>query len=116
MTARCYRVEHRHADGFHPGALAYAAPYATSGTRIHVFLDRVQQTAAEVPVGILLGYVIAHELGHVLEGVDRHSAEGIMQARWKHAELERMLIRRFPFSPEDAALIRAGVARRASPL
>jgi hypothetical protein len=35
------------------------------------------------PLGLsLLGYVWAHEIGHVLEGVVRHSGEGILKARW----------------------------------
>ncbi len=97
---------------FHPEAMAYASPYGTSEPRIHVFLDRVQRSGGALPPGVLLGYVIAHELGHVLEGIDRHSTEGIMQAHWEHVQLEQMAMRQFPFSPEDAELIRAGVARR----
>jgi hypothetical protein len=38
--------------------------------------------------GDLLGYVVAHELGHLLLGKESHSAAGLMRARWEVAELQ----------------------------
>jgi hypothetical protein len=92
---------------FHPGALAYAEPSAASGGRIHVFSDRVGAAGSDPPMGVLLGHVIAHELGHILEGANRHSAEGIMKARWTHADLERMAVHALFFSREDIESIRS---------
>jgi hypothetical protein len=43
-----------------PDALAHAKPMPTSGTRVHVFYDRV---AARSDAPNLLGYVLAHEIG-----------------------------------------------------
>jgi hypothetical protein len=34
----------------------------------------------------LLGYVLAHEIGHVLEGLVRHSGAGVMKASWNRAD------------------------------
>jgi hypothetical protein len=53
-------------------ALAATQPYARTVT---VFLDRVKELNRNRGMP-------AHEITHVLEGIDRHSATGIMKARW----------------------------------
>jgi hypothetical protein len=40
-----------------------------------------------VPAGDLLGFVIAHELGHLLLGRDSHSATGLMAPVWQAGEV-----------------------------
>jgi hypothetical protein len=52
-------------SGVHTSALAYALPY--EGTHIVVFLDRVMNMAPSTS-GCLLGYTLAHEITHILEG------------------------------------------------
>ena len=42
-----------------------------------------------VHTGELLGFVIAHELGHLLLGRDSHSATGLMSAVWQATELRQ---------------------------
>jgi hypothetical protein len=68
----------------HPGALAYAMPYG--GRHIVVFLDRVvsldRKDLASSFGGRLLGYTLAHEVTHILEGQVRHSESGVMKAQW----------------------------------
>src|ERR1700693_1227166 len=90
----------------HRGALAYARPY--DGTHIVVFLDRVRITA---PYGIasLLGYVLAHEVTHILEGEVRHSEIGIMKAQWDAIEHFKMRQGHLGFAPEDVSLIYRGL-------
>jgi hypothetical protein len=57
---------------------------------------------------VILGCVIAHELGHLLLGsTHRHSIAGIMQERWG-VELTRLaLMSQLSFLPEEAKLIHA---------
>jgi hypothetical protein len=53
-----------------------------------VFYDRVQQISRQtVNEGMVLGHAIAHELGHLLLGVDAHSPEGLMRAHWTSRDL-----------------------------
>ena len=99
---------------FHPGALAYAMPFGVSGTRIHVFCDRVRNAWPDGGSGITLGYVMAHEIGHVLEGVSRHSAEGVMKARWDNPDYRRMKPGMLLFDPTDAELLHATLERSAT--
>jgi len=86
-----------------PDSLAYATPMRTSGTRIHVYYDRVLVMSRQVPN--LLGYVLAHEIGHVLEGVARHSDAGILKAKWGAADYGMMAAHSLTFSPEDTERI-----------
>jgi len=68
--------------------------------------------------GDLLGYVVVHELGHLLLGKESHSAGGLMRARWEVAELQEGARGNLLFSRGEtekihsrylAALSRAGI-------
>ena len=93
---------------FHPGAMAYALPYAGTtyaGTSIVVFYDRIQ--AVRLPP--LLAHVLVHEITHVLESTVNHSGAGIMKARWTPRDYEEMSRRPLKFTEEDLLLIRKGL-------
>jgi len=94
-----------------PTALALAAPFRETGTQIQVFIDRVAFWARNHRA-IPLGYVLAHEIGHVLEGTDAHADEGVMKARWTTADHGHMMAGTLSFSPEDASRIHGGFVRR----
>jgi len=96
---------------FHPGALAYAVPQVNSGTRIHVFIDRVLEGRFPSTAGNLLGYVMVHEITHILQGIERHSAEGIMKANWDEHDRREMFRRKLPFAAIDTELIHAALGK-----
>lgn len=57
-----------------------------------VYVDRVLWLAAAVPTApaVVLGRVIAHEVGHLLAGSSVHQERGgVMRPRWTRAELRR---------------------------
>jgi hypothetical protein len=91
-----------------------ALPYADSGVRIVVFYDRVEPLLSghHAPQATILGYVLAPEIAHVLQGVARHSETGIMRARWTDNDFKQMGIRVLRFTPEDVQLIRRRLAPR----
>jgi hypothetical protein len=91
----------------HRGALAYARPY--QGTHIVVFLDRVVRCDAPYGSARLLGYVLAHEVTHILEGEVRHSETGIMKAQWGADEHFKMEQGHLGFAAEDVSLIYKGL-------
>jgi hypothetical protein len=95
-----------------PDALAYAAPFAQSGACIHVLLDRVLQSRGAVLATAVLAHVLAHEITHVLQQTNRHSAAGVMKAHWDGRDFRSMAWRPLPFSPEDVQLIHLGIATR----
>ena len=98
-------------------ALAYATPYAQSGTRIHILADRIRRAYEDRSSGFqeaLLAHVMAHEITHVLEGVVRHSDFGVTKAMWRDADYREMQRHPLPFAPEDVTLIHDGLARHAA--
>lgn len=96
--------------GQHPGEFAYAMPY--EGTQIVVFYDRLQTSLTAARVPSVLGHVLAHEIGHVLQGISRHSASGIMKARWEARDYVEMRRNTFEFTGGDIVLIRSGLDDR----
>lgn len=91
-----------------PGALARSFPYAGSDKPITVFYDRVERRAAETstPERMLLAHVLVHEITHVLEAIDRHSATGIMKAQWTAADYAVMARQSLGFDADDVYWIR----------
>jgi len=63
---------------------------------------------------LILGCVIAHEIGHLLLAPNSHSAEGVMQADWGQKQLRQALMMDLLFSPEQSRLMQAEVCRRMS--
>jgi hypothetical protein len=79
--------------------------FAESGTRdATVLYDRVKKFARRYHIncGVMLGYTIAHELGHLLLPPKSHSAAGVMRAV---IDLQQASERQLRFTPEQAALI-----------
>jgi len=101
--------------GFHPGAPAYSLPYAPpSEVRVIIFYDRVLgPVVGGVNVGAaFLGHILAHEIAHVLQGITRHSEEGVMKAQWTPQDRLQMRKGPLPFTPHDAELIQDAMARQ----
>jgi hypothetical protein len=94
---------------FHAGVLAYAVPFGVSGTRIHIFCDRVRKAAPDCGTGAILGHVMAHEIAHVLQRVSRHSEEGVMKAHWEPSDYREMKAGTLPFDATDVQLIQANL-------
>src|SRR5271157_2860370 len=77
---------------------------------VQVFYNRVAGFAGfdnRLYMPELLGNVLAHELTHALEGVARHSSEGLMKAVWSADDYARMTRRRpLAFAAVDLELFR----------
>jgi hypothetical protein len=93
------------------GSMAYAMPYQEGRARIHVFVGQVASMVPANRMGILLGHVLVHEITHVLEGVSRHSGQGVMKAHWDIPDFRAMEAHALPFDDLDVLLIHAGVRR-----
>jgi len=65
--------------------------------------------------GDMLGFVIAHELGHLLLGSNSHSTTGVMQAHWSATTLHEAAHNTIFFTSHQAAVLRSRLAH-ASPI
>jgi hypothetical protein len=76
-----------------PGSLAASAMY-----------DRIREIAHDrrLPCGVLLGYVMAHELGHLLLPAHSHSEVGLMRA---NIDMHLAAAKKLRFTSDQAALM-----------
>jgi hypothetical protein len=90
--------------------VAYVIKHTDRGWLATVFSDRIDAAASRAGIdpGMLLGFVMAHEVGHLLLGVDYHGDSGIMRAEWPDAILDRRDA--WQFSSIEAARIRQAVS------
>ncbi len=61
---------------------------------------------------MILGHLMAHEMGHLLLGQNSHSAKGIMHVPWSRFSLARAASGKLLFTPKEANRIRAQVQER----
>jgi hypothetical protein len=99
-----------------PGMLGFALPSTRSGVHATVFYDRIETVAISglVRIDRVLGNAMAHEIGHVLLGSNQHSQIGIMKAVWSRADYQHMAFGLLEFQPDEAAVLRREVSRRAA--
>jgi hypothetical protein len=77
---------------------------ADDGTYADVFYSSAEKLHQECHAGVpkVLGHVMAHEIGHLLLGMNAHSRMGIMRRDWHGPELQRIGMGRLLFSSEQA--------------
>lgn len=78
-----------------------------------VYYEKVMQLAMSDEAMLILGCVIAHELGHLLPGSDSHSRTGIMQSRWDRKQVHQAATGRLLFGEEESRRMRSEVIARA---
>ena len=71
--------------------LAFTAPGDGFGSNLSIFYHRVEELSARrhTSRALLLGHLIAHEIGHLLLGSNSHSRSGIMHVPWNRSQVER---------------------------
>jgi hypothetical protein len=86
---------------------------AGAGTLATIYADRVAWLAGEAGADMptLVGFAIAHEVGHLLLGTNAHSGSGLMRAVWSRAELRRNDTADWLFGRSEAARMRSSVVR-----
>ncbi|HXJ96821.1 MAG TPA: hypothetical protein VMT20_28600 [Terriglobia bacterium] len=92
--------------GFAEGTFVASVFYA----RVEDLARGVYGNQTETPV--ILGDVIAHEMGHLLLGTNSHSRAGIMCGKWDREYLRLAQEGFQTFSAEQSALMRETVVRR----
>ena len=83
------------------------------GYMADAYFQAVQATSAQHhgDSGVLLGFVMAHELGHLLLGAG-HTPDGVMQAAWSQKQMDALRQRWLRFTEEGAARIRRSLETR----
>jgi hypothetical protein len=109
---------------FPPPSVAFTNLSGGADANVHVFYYRVadvvdmraqRSTGVRLPMAEFLGNVLAHELTHALEGVARHSSEGLMKAFWSASDFDGMARGPLAFAAEDLELLRSHFRKETSP-
>jgi len=79
-----------------------------------VYVDSTWKLSAGREFAVVLGRVIAHELGHLLIGKNARSAAGIIHTPWRVRDLEPAREAAMSFLPGEAKRIREQVLSRTS--
>ena len=84
------------------------------GSLATVYADRVAVMAlgAGIDAAELLGRTMAHEVGHLLLGTNRHAPHGLMRASWSSADLRRNRATQWLFGGSEGEMMRRGIADR----
>ena len=84
-----------------------------TGHQTDIFYDRIHALHREwnISLPVLLGTVMAHELGHLLLGLNAHSPSGIMTPVWTSMDLWRVERGTLFFSVEQSTRIRERLGR-----
>jgi hypothetical protein len=97
--------------GFKGTIAGMAVPLASAGLNARVFVDRVRDVAFREnrPVHVILTYVIAHEIGHVLLRSNRHARQGLMSSVWAEHEYRLLAAGLMSFSRAQSDEMRANL-------
>ena len=90
-----------------PRAMAITDLAEGAPADVRVFYNRVAGFKDRVYMPEFLGNVLAHEITHALQGLPRHSSEGLLKAVWSARDYAEMVRRPLPLSAEDLELLRA---------
>lgn len=94
-------------DKLPPGTLALSWPFQRQ-RRMAVYWSRIQDRYSPRMRPTILGYTLAHEIGHILMEGDWHAEEGVMKAHWSTQDLAEMLHGALGFAePDRQAIVRS---------
>jgi hypothetical protein len=108
------RIDPHSPRGLRVGELAEALPFARSGIRARIYYDRVQRLLGRPgnTASAILGHALAHEIGHILLGTNRHSRAGLMQSSWDDESFHLMANALLSFAPDEARSMRERLRTR----
>ena len=79
-----------------------------------VFFEAAEELAAGYPVSKaqMLGYILAHEIGHLLLGEGSHSGKGVMRTPWRKQEMDDAAKGTLGFTAKQANRMKADLLAR----
>ena len=94
-------------------ALGFSRVTSDGGSYAVVLMDLVDELARKQELasrGQILGHAVAHEIGHLVMGLNSHSPRGLMRSGWKANELRDMAERHLLFSKREGERMRTRIA------
>lgn len=99
-----------------PAAVLGLATYREDGfpERAAIYVERIRSAALSngADFEVVLGYVMVHELGHLLLENDSHSSRGVMKSHWSEKDLVASARGALTFSPKQINRIQSNMFDR----
>lgn len=95
--------------------MALMATAGSFGSRAFIYYGRIQSKCTEqhdINEALLLGTIVAHELGHLLLGPNSHSPKGIMKPDFERADMTGIQLSGLQFNGRQRETLRGAVERR----
>lgn len=95
--------------------IALTDPEGSFGSRGYIYYGRIQSKCFErhdINEALLLGTVVAHELGHLLLGPNSHSPKGIMKPDLERGDMTGIQLSGLQFNDRQSETLRDAVERR----
>ena len=97
---------------FQDSVFGFAVVPLVASVYVNCAVRSAKKDNAEFEIPMILGSVIAHEIGHLLLGLNSHSPTGIMQKRWERDQLRQVMTGNMLFTGAQGQLMRADMQRR----
>jgi hypothetical protein len=94
--------------GWLSDGLGFSIPQSSPPRRLYVLYDPVRTMLTRMPTAdsaIIIGHVVAHELGHLLLGDHQHTPSGLMSTKWQYGHIIEAAQGFLQFHPTDAKRI-----------
>ena len=99
-------------EPYQDSVFGFAVVPILASVYVNYAVRSAERDNAEFEVPAILGSVIAHEIGHLILGLNSHSDTGIMQKRWERKQLRLMMTGNLLFTPSQGKLMQAEMQRR----
>jgi len=98
---------------FADGVFGFAVVPLMASVYFEPAYRRAKSDAAEVEVSTILGCAMAHEIGHLLLGLNSHSSIGIMRATWGRNDIQQARRGLLVFTSDQATSLKMQLRARA---
>ena len=99
-------------EAYRDSVFGFAVVPLVASVYVNYVVRSAKRDNAEFEVPVILGNVIAHEIGHLLLGHDSHSDTGIMQKHWERKQMQLVIAGNLLFTRAQAELLQAEMQRR----
>jgi len=101
---------------YEDSVFGFAVVPIVASVYVNYAVERAKRDNAEFEIPMVLGSVIAHEIGHLLLGLNSHSGSGIMQKRWQPNQLRQAVTGNLLFTEDQGRLMLTEIQKRANVL
>jgi hypothetical protein len=99
-------------EPYRDSVFGFAVVPLVASVYVNYAVGNAKRDNAEFEMPMILGSVIAHEIGHLMLGLNSHSDTGIMQKHWERKQIQLVMTGNLLFTASQGKLMRAEMQKR----